>query len=93
MLSYLKGGENLETRKVAGYRRVEFRSDDGSDIHGWNVYFLIQMDKSDRQDGCRGDKVYIPDNVCRDSNYLPQVGDEITICFNRYGKVSKIILE
>lgn len=83
----------METRTLIGYRRVNFQTDDGRQIHGYNLYYLINMDSGSDQDGSRGDKVYVPDNVLNEMGYTPSVGDQVTICYNRYGKVSKIFLE
>lgn len=75
--------------KVIGMRRVDFSAQDGNRITGYSLYCTFPIGKGGTGEGC--DKIFLSDNKIAQSNYLPQVGDEINVSYNRFGKVDAVI--
>lgn len=78
----------METVKLIGIRHTKFFTDDGSEISGTNLYYLVPVTGSGS--GQRGEKVFVSSNI---SECLYEVGDTVTIIFNRYGKCSNVYKE
>ena len=74
--------------KVVGYKRADFKpKDSDSEIKGINLF--VTYKRNDVQgDAC--ERLFVSDN--RAGTYLPKVGDEVEIVYNRYGKVESIFL-
>lgn len=71
--------------KIVGIRPSEFKGDDGSTISGKNFYLTYPLDKGE---GLGTDRVYLTDAKLRDMGFVPSVGDEVRVNFNRFGKCS-----
>ena len=74
--------------KVVGYKRADFKpKDSDSEIKGINLFVTF---KRDGVQGFACERLFVSDS--RAGNYLPKVGDEVDIFYNRYGKVESITL-
>lgn len=69
---------------VIGVQPVNFTGSDGRQVTGHNLYVTYP---SDRVEGVVSMKVFIPSRIV----FVPNVGDEIDIIYNRYGKVHDIV--
>lgn len=77
----------MEIMMVVGKRSVNFTGQDGNVVNGTNYYVLCTDNYTEGQ---KSDKIFVSDNLARNLSYLPKVGDEIQVDFNRWGKVSNI---
>lgn len=77
--------------KVIGYFNSQFKTNEGTVISGINLIYGNEID-SKRGEGIYPDKpLFLTHRKLEQLDYIPVVGDEIDIVFNREGKVLKII--
>ena len=74
---------------LIGYRRNDFTSKDGTTITGYSLYIASPAYGKDA-DGQIVERQYMSDNRLNACGYKPQVGDNVEITFNRFGKVAGI---
>ncbi len=74
--------------KVCGYRRVEFNAQDGKHISGVSVFCSYPITKNG--DGVGFEKIFMSDNKLGQWGYYPEIGDEINVSYNRFGKVDSV---
>lgn len=74
--------------KIVGIRNVDFTAQDGSHIVGVSLYCSYEITRNGA--GYAVDKVFVSENKLRDVMYRPEVGDEIVVNYNRFGKVESI---
>ena len=72
--------------QVIGYRRADFRTDDGQQIEGWTIYLTEQRQGVE---GLATERTFLS---TRKSAYQPQLGDELQVYYNKYGKVEHVEL-
>lgn len=72
---------------VVGFRSVNFKDKQtGNPVNGFSLY--LQRDPlDDRVQGQEVDKIFISSEYVR---YSPELGDEIVLIYNKYGKISSI---
>lgn len=75
--------------KVIGFRKSSFKGDDGSQVSGVNLYLT---EKCEKGEGLSCERVYITDQRLNDCGYVPKLGDEVALEYNRWGKCSGIRL-
>lgn len=77
--------------EIIGVQPKQFTTNDGVLIQGWHVWYT---EPRRGVDGVASDRVFISDRVSNDSNFIPHVGD-VVLCFgyNKYGKLSRVIVE
>lgn len=75
--------------KIVGIKRSNFTTEDKTEITGYNVYCTYPIEK-DKGEGFGTDRLYITDRKLQNTGYMPKVGDEIRVEYNRYGKVAGI---
>lgn len=76
--------------KVIGIKRSDFSTKDGTQIEGYNIYLTYALTGDQAKgDGC--ERVYITKTKLESNGYMPEVGDEVTLTYNRYGKVAAIL--
>lgn len=74
--------------KLVGYRKTSFKPKDSDrDIHGFNLYFL---GKDSNVVGETCERVFLSET--KSDGYAPNVGDELRVNYNRYGKVDSVEL-
>lgn len=72
--------------ELVGYRKSAFTATDtGERISGYNLY-LTYADGN--IEGVGTERVFLSDK--RLGGYLPRVGDQLELVYNRYGKVSEV---
>lgn len=74
--------------KIVGIRNVDFTAQDGNRIVGVSLYCSYGITKNGA--GCAVDKIFVSENKLREVMYLPEVGDDIVVNYNRFGKVESI---
>lgn len=70
-----------------GMRNVDFKGSDGNQVSGLNL-FLSYEDKN--VTGVATEKVFIPSNRVQQLSFVPAVGSECELFYNKYGKVADI---
>ena len=74
--------------KVIGYGKTEFKPQDSNEpIRGMNLYVSYEKDNVT---GVAAERLFITEKKI--GTYLPQVGDQVNIIYNRYGKVEAVEL-
>lgn len=75
--------------KVIGYQHTSFVTKDTKEtISGINLWFGEDITKNGN--GCKVERVFLSQRVLEAEDYIPVVGEEIRISYNRYGKVDSI---
>lgn len=74
--------------KVVGIRKVDFTAKDGNRISGVSLFGSYPITKNG--EGYSVDKIFLSDKKMADCGYFPEVGDEIIVNYNRFGKVDSI---
>lgn len=76
----------MEKWRVIGVRPVDFKDKDKS-ITGYSLY--ICRPGGPGMEGDEAQKIFISDQKV---SYVPALGDQIQIVYNRYGKVADVVL-
>ena len=75
---------------IIGIRPSSFKGDQGDTVTGMNIYLSYPLDKGTGQ-GC--ERVFLTDAKLNKGGYAPQVGDEVRLEYNKYGKCSAVYPE
>lgn len=73
--------------KIVGFKKVTYKFDDGKSISGFEVYCNIE-EKS--VTGFSIEKFFISDQRAGESDFVPELGMDIDVYYNKYKKVSKV---
>lgn len=73
--------------KIIGIRDSSFEGKDGSEVNGTNFYLTYPLEKG-TGDGC--ERIFMTDEKLHNGDFIPQIGDEVSLEYNRYGKVAAI---
>ena len=73
--------------KVIGFRKSSFKGNDGSEVSGINLYLTEPADKGE---GLSCERVYVLDKYLNACGYVPKLGDEVRLEYNRYGKCAGV---
>lgn len=73
------------TMKVLGFENKSFTFDDGRSVNGMYLYL---GDESPKVTGMRTERVFMSDG--RLAGFVPKVGQNVRIFYNRYGKPDTI---
>lgn len=77
----------MEKWKVIGFRKVSFVDEKAKkSVEGFSL-FLIRPGTGDNMTGDEAQKIFISSEYVE---YVPHLGDEIHLIYNRYGKISSI---
>lgn len=79
----------FENWKVIAHRDLDFKSDDGKEIKGVQI-FLARPSQDRGWHGVEVSKFFIRSDSEVLSRPLPKPGTDIRIAFNRFGKISVI---
>lgn len=74
--------------KIVGIRNVDFTAEDGNRISGVSLYCSYEITKNGS--GFAVDKIFVSDGKLRDAMYTPDVGDDVQVHYNRFGKVEAV---
>lgn len=75
----------METYVIIGYRPYRFRGHEGDEVTGISL-FCTYTNSNVTGEAC--EKLNIGSKVL--NGFHPEIGDRITVSYNRYGKVSGI---
>lgn len=73
--------------KVVGIRSSSFKGKDGEAVRGTNFYFIYPLEKG-KGEGEGTDRVYLTEGRLSELDFIPTIGDEVAVEYNRYGKAS-----
>ena len=76
----------MEKWKVVGYRKVDFKDQEGRPVKGYSL-FLAREPEDDNITGLEVQKVYISSDRVQ---YAPTENEAIGVNYNRYGKIQSI---
>lgn len=77
----------MEKVRIVGTRAVQFSDDrDGRTVSGVSFYYTML---DERVEGEMAGKFFLSAQRLQDQPYVPAVGDECFIDYDRYGKVSR----
>lgn len=76
--------------KVIGMKESNFVTKEGTQIEGFNIYLTYAL-TGDNAKGCGCNRVYITRAKLENGGYMPELGDEVTLTYNRFGKVAAIL--
>lgn len=72
--------------ELVGYKRSAFTAKDtGERIVGYNLFLVEQQQDVE---GVATERVFLSDSKI--GGYVPRVGDQLEIIYNRYGRVSEL---
>lgn len=78
-----------ETSTVVGRAKVNFTSADGNQIRGENFY--INTPLNDASEGSEAYKIFVRHERLVSLGYIPNVGDEVVINFDRRGRLTSFV--
>lgn len=76
----------MEKWKVVGYRKVDFKDQEGRSVKGYSL-FLAREPDDESITGLEVQKVYISSDRVQ---YAPVENQNIGLNYNRYGKIQSI---
>lgn len=72
--------------ELVGYRRSAFTAQDtGEHITGYNLYLVGEQENVE---GKVTERAFLSDKKL--GGYVPRVGDQLELVYNRYGKISEL---
>lgn len=71
--------------KIIGYRDVGFTVENGDFVEGRNYYIGKDIDPK-RGAGVSCEKIFVSDAKLKTFTFMPCIGDEVEIVYNKYGK-------
>lgn len=74
--------------KIIGKRTVSFDAQDGKHISGVSLFCSYPITKNG--EGVGVEKIFLSDSKLAYCGYFPELGDEINVQYNRYGKVESV---
>jgi hypothetical protein len=76
--------------KVIGIKVSNFKTADGTTVEGFNIYMTYPLSgEGVAGEGC--ERIYITKSKIEKCDYMPQVGDDVEVSYNRFGKVSMLL--
>lgn len=75
--------------KIIGIKRSNFTTREGNEIHGINLYLTYPLSGEQAQGQC-AERLYMTDEKLARCGYVPKLGDEVRISYNRFGKPDAI---
>ena len=74
--------------EVIGYRRTQFTAQDtGEVIQGYSLYLTSE---EENVTGLSCERVFL--SMKKLDGYVPELGDQVRVVYNRYGKVTHVEL-
>lgn len=78
----------MEIYEVAGFRRVKFTDEKSkNEVDGYTLFLQRTPDAESKITGIECCKQFISSQYV---SYIPQLGDNIRLIYNRYGKISAV---
>lgn len=76
--------------KIIGILSVSFKGRDGKQVTGKTFYFAERI-PSDRGTGYSIEKAFLTEEKIARLSFVPQVGNEVQLLYNRFGKVESLV--
>ena len=77
----------MDKIQIVGIRGVSFDDEKtGRTVNGTTFFYLME---DDHTSGKLAGKLFISAQLCDSLDYVPNVGDECWVIYNRYGKPAK----
>lgn len=76
----------MDKMKIVGIRGVSFKDDSGRQVDGTSFYYLMD---ADGVAGQLAGKFFLSHQKCDRMDYVPNVGDEVWVYYDRYGKPNR----
>lgn len=73
--------------KVIGFRKSSFKGDSGDQLSGVNLYVSFPLDNGE---GNGAERVFLLDRRLAECGYVPKLGDEVRVEYNRFGKAAGV---
>lgn len=73
---------------LVGMRNVNFKGSDGNPVEGVNLFFTYE---DTHIDGLGVEKLFIGNKRFCELSFMPVIGSQCSIRYNRYGKVADIV--
>lgn len=77
--------------KIIGIVNTSFTAKDGTEINGTNLYLTELIDKKKGQ-GESAEKIFLSANRVKDIPFKLEVGMDVEVLYNRFGKVKELRL-
>lgn len=75
--------------KIIGIRPSSFIGEKKEQVSGQNIYVSFPLDKGT---GLGAERIFVTDEKLLKWPYSPTVGDEVTVSYNRWGKIAGMAL-
>ena len=76
--------------KLIGMQSVNFKGKDGNQVTGKNFFFAEKI-SADRGAGYSTEKVFLTEDKIKSLPFVPQLGNEIQVFYNKFGKVGTLV--
>lgn len=73
----------MEKMEIVGVREVNFKDDNGRQVAGVSLYYLMD---DDRTNGKLAGKLFISTQRRQVMTYFPGPGEEVVVNYDRYGR-------
>ena len=77
----------MELYLIIGYQDMEFTGNDGNPVRGRKYFFTYEADNIK---GKGSGTMFISEQLKNKLTFVPDIGDECVVYYNRYGKVFNI---
>lgn len=78
----------MEVYTLVGIRDLDFTGSDGSKVSGCNLYFTFEHKDCD---GVCTDKIFVSKKKFSELSFIPEIGCDCQVHYNRFGKVANIV--
>ena len=77
----------FEQWKIIGFRKLSFQDQQtGKQVNGYSL-FMVRPGSGENMTGDEAQKLFISSEYV---DYVPCLGDQVQLIYNRYGKISSI---
>lgn len=76
--------------KVIGIRKLDFTGNDGKPVKG--TQFFLSESLEAPAEGVSTEKVFLKPDALAQMSYIPKMGDNVEVRYNKYGKASALVL-
>ena len=77
--------------KIVGTQNTSFTGKDGTQVEGKTIHTTEPSDPK-RGKGEAGEKIFLSASKVAELDFTPEVGDEIEVLYNKFGKVQTLRL-
>lgn len=77
--------------KILGFENVQFNFNDGKTVKGVYVYLSDNAVNPQKVTGVRTERIFLSESKAAECNFIPKLGDNVQVNYNRFGKVQSIV--